>query len=131
MTFSSHHSCKKRKDSLETRAEPAVLCIYVENQAVLEPIILLYRPSKCKQTYGPTFLPSCETNISNFLSYRSRCAHTRIKLSYNNLRFVAEILNTFSYTENLTGYKSRIIKLLCRILLGFAKIHLNTREPGS
>ena len=36
-------------DSLETRAELSVLGIYVENQAILEPI-LLYRASKCKQT---------------------------------------------------------------------------------
>ena len=36
------HSHKKR-------AEPAVLRTYVENQAILEPI-LLYRGSKCKQT---------------------------------------------------------------------------------
>ena len=43
------HSNKKRKDSLETRTELAVLCAYVENQAILEPI-LLYRKSKCKQT---------------------------------------------------------------------------------
>ena len=35
-------------DSPETRAELAVLRIYVENQAILEPI-LLYRASKCKQ----------------------------------------------------------------------------------
>ena len=35
-------------DSLETLAELAVLHIYVENQAILEPI--LYRASKCKQT---------------------------------------------------------------------------------
>ena len=38
-----------RTYSLETRAEPAVLHTYVENQAILEPI-LLYRASKCKQT---------------------------------------------------------------------------------
>ena len=36
-------------DSLETRAELAVLHTYVENQATLEPI-LIYRASKCKQT---------------------------------------------------------------------------------
>ena len=36
-------------DSLKTRAELAVLGIYVENQAILEPI-LLYRASKYKQT---------------------------------------------------------------------------------
>ena len=35
-------------DSLETWAELAVLSTYVENQAILEPI-LLYRASKCKQ----------------------------------------------------------------------------------
>ena len=44
----SNHSHKKRKDSLETRDELADLRIYVENQAILEPI-LLYRGSKCKQ----------------------------------------------------------------------------------
>ena len=43
-----NHIHKKRKASLETRAEPAVLCAYVEKQAFLEPI-LLYRASKCKQ----------------------------------------------------------------------------------
>ena len=43
------HSHKKQKDSLETRTELAVLRTYVENQAILEPI-LLYRASKCKQT---------------------------------------------------------------------------------
>ena len=36
-------------DSLETRAELPVLRTYVENQAILEPI-LLYRGLKCKQT---------------------------------------------------------------------------------
>ena len=36
-------------DTLETQAELAVLRTYVENQAMLEPI-LLYRASKCKQT---------------------------------------------------------------------------------
>ena len=47
--FCSKHSHKKRKDSLETRTKLAVLHNYVENQAILEPI-LLYRASKCKQT---------------------------------------------------------------------------------
>ena len=58
------HSHKKRKDSLGTRAKLVVLRTYVENQAILEPI-LLYFVSKCKQTkcrgartvYGPIFLP--------------------------------------------------------------------------
>ena len=44
-----NHSHKKRKDSLETRAKRAVLCVYVENQAILDPI-LLYRASKHQQT---------------------------------------------------------------------------------
>ena len=43
------HNHKKRKDSLEARAERAVLHAYVKNQAILEPI-LLYRASKYKQT---------------------------------------------------------------------------------
>ena len=43
------HSHKKRKDSLETRGELAVLRSYIKDQAILEPI-LLYRASKCKQT---------------------------------------------------------------------------------
>ena len=42
-----HHSYKKQ--SLETRAELVVLRTYVENKAILEPI-LLYWASKCKQT---------------------------------------------------------------------------------
>ena len=37
------------KHSLAIRAELAILRTYVENQAILEPI-LLYRGSKCKQT---------------------------------------------------------------------------------
>ena len=41
------HSHKKRKDSLETRAELTVPRTYVENQAILKPILLI---SKCKQT---------------------------------------------------------------------------------
>ena len=44
-----YYSHKNRKDSLETRTESAVLCIFVENQAILEPF-LLYRASKCKKT---------------------------------------------------------------------------------
>ena len=47
----SKHSHKKWKDSLETWAELLVLWTYVENQAMLEPI-LLYGASKCKQTKG-------------------------------------------------------------------------------
>ena len=42
------YSHKKRKGSLETRVKAAVLCVYSENQAILEPIFL-YRALKCKQ----------------------------------------------------------------------------------
>ena len=49
LLFLFYRSHKKRKDSLETRAELAIPCSYVENQAILEPI-LLYWASKCKQT---------------------------------------------------------------------------------
>ena len=40
---------EKRKDSLETRVELAVVSSSVESQSILESI-LLYRASKCKQT---------------------------------------------------------------------------------
>ena len=43
------HSHKKRKGSLETLDELAVLRTYATNQATLE-TILFYRISKCKQT---------------------------------------------------------------------------------
>ena len=48
-SFLFRHSHKKRKDSLETLAELAVLRTYVENQAIPDPI-LLYWGSKWKQT---------------------------------------------------------------------------------
>ena len=35
-----HHSHKKQKDNLETRAEPAILSVNAENQRTLEPILL-------------------------------------------------------------------------------------------
>ena len=47
----SNHIYKKRKDSLKTRAKLAVICTYIENQAILEPF-LLYRASNCKQRGG-------------------------------------------------------------------------------
>ena len=52
--------------SLETRAEPAVLRTYVENQAILEPI-LLYRASKCKQTKEQGSEDCLWTHIFTFL----------------------------------------------------------------
>ena len=61
-----HHSHKKRKDSLETQAELAVLRSYVENQAILEPI-LLYRASKCKQTKEQGSEDCLWTHIFTFL----------------------------------------------------------------
>ena len=53
-------------DSLETRAELAFLRTYVENQAILEPI-LLYRASKCKQTKEQGREDCLWTHIFTFL----------------------------------------------------------------
>ena len=61
-----NHSHKKRKDSLEARAELAVLRTYVENQPILEPI-LLYRASKCKQTNQQGSQHCLWTHIFTFL----------------------------------------------------------------
>ena len=55
-----------RTYSLETRAEPAVLCTYVENQAILE-LILLYQASKCKQTKEQGSEDCLWTHIFTFL----------------------------------------------------------------
>ena len=55
-----------RTDSLETRAELAVLRTYVENQTILEPI-LLYRASKCKQTKEQGSEDCLWTHIFTFL----------------------------------------------------------------
>ena len=55
-----------RTYSLETRAEPAVLRTYVENQAILEPI-LLYRASKCRQTKEQGSEDCLWTHIFTFL----------------------------------------------------------------
>ena len=51
---------------LETRAESAVLRTYVENQAILEPI-LLYRASKCKKTKEQGSEDCLWTHIFTFL----------------------------------------------------------------
>ena len=60
------HSHKKRKGSLKTRADLAILHTYVENQAILEPI-LLYRASKCKQTKEQGSEDCLWTHIFTFL----------------------------------------------------------------
>ena len=60
------HNHKKRKDSLETRAELVVLCTYVENQAILEPI-LLYLGSRVKQTKDQDSEDCLWTHIFTFL----------------------------------------------------------------
>ena len=95
--FRFNHSHKKRKDSLKTRAKLAVLRTYVENQAMLEPI-LLYRASKCKQTKEQGSEDCLWTNIftffirllSSFFLFLSRCKQNKIKLCYNRLQFVKE-----------------------------------------
>ena len=60
------HSHNKRKNSLETRVELAVLCTYAENQVMLEPV-LLYRTSKCKQTKEQGSEDCLWTHIFTFL----------------------------------------------------------------
>ena len=55
-----------RTYSLETQAEPAVLRTYLENLAILEPI-LLYRASKCKQTKEQDSEDCLWTHIFTFL----------------------------------------------------------------
>ena len=54
------------RNSLETPAKLAVLRTYVENQAILEPI-LLYRASKCKQTKEQDNEDCLWTHIFTFL----------------------------------------------------------------
>ena len=65
-TLVFHHSLKKRKDSLETRAELVVLLTYVKNQAILEPI-LLYQELKYKQTKEQGSEDCLWTHINTFL----------------------------------------------------------------
>ena len=60
------NSIVTRIDSLETRVELAILRTYVENQAILEPI-LLYRASKCKQTKEQGSKDCLWTHIFTFL----------------------------------------------------------------
>ena len=91
-------------DSLETRAEPAVLRTYVENQAILEPI-LLYRASKCKQraartVYEPVFLPFYKIIVSFFSFFcqdanktRSNCAIIGYDLSKKHKLTLYKTLN--------------------------------------
>ena len=111
----SNHSHKKRKDSLETRAEVAVICTNVENQAMLEPI-LLYQVSKCKQTKEQGRKDCLWTHIFTFLSdycqlfffFLSRCNQKKIKLCFNWLQFVKETqINTVYNTEWRANYVTR------------------------
>ena len=99
-----NHSYKKRKDSLETGAEPAVLRTYVENQAILEPIPL-YRASKSKQTKEQGSEECLWTYIFAFLCeycqlFLPRCEQNRIKLYYNRLQFVKETQLTLYQTQS-------------------------------
>ena len=61
-----NNSHKKRKDVLETRVQRAVLCAYVENQAILK-LTLLYHASAYKQT-----------------KRLGRCKHVSIKICQRN-----------------------------------------------
>ena len=72
-----NHNHKKRKDSLEAWAKQAVLCAYVENQAMPEPI-LLYRASKYKQRKGRAIKTVCE--LPSYLP--QQCSSGRILVLY-------------------------------------------------
>ena len=105
----SNHSHKKRKDILETRAQPAIICVfYVENQAILQPI-LLYRTSKWKQTKEQDSDDCLWTHIFTFFMwllyvffffFLPKCKYDRIRLCYNRLQFVKETrISTVSTIE--------------------------------
>ena len=110
----TNHSHKKREDSLETRAELAVLRTYVENQSILE-LILFYLASKYKQTKEKGSDDCFWTHIFTFyffiimfsllsgfflLFFLSTCKYNRIKLCYNKLHFVKETkISTVSNTS--------------------------------
>ena len=114
------HSRKKRKVSLETRAELPILRTYAENQAMLEPIFL-YRPSKCKRTKEKGNEDCLWTHIFTFLYdycqlfffFLSRCKQNKIKLCYNRLQFVKETyyLTLLSFLTFLT-YFYKMLKML-------------------
>ena len=59
-------SSSQEMHSLVTQAKLAVLRTYVENQAILEPV-LLYRTSKCKQTKEQGSEDCLWTHIFTFL----------------------------------------------------------------
>ena len=93
-----NRSHKKWKDSLETRAELAVLRIYVENRAILE-TILLYRSSKCKQIKEQGSEDCLWTHIFAFLYdycqplfffFCQDAKKSRKKLCHNRLQFIKE-----------------------------------------
>ena len=122
---SSNHSQKKWKDSLETQAKPTALCVYVENQAIVE-AILLYRASKCKQTKEQRSEDCLWTHIFTFLRdyytfffpfFLPKYKYNRIKLCYNTLQFVKE--TQFSTILNIDGEPNYVnYKILLWYMLG-------------
>ena len=100
------HTHIKRKDSLETRAELAILRTYVENQAILEPTNL-YPASKCKQSIEKGSESCFWTHIFTFLcdyyhffSFFCNDANTVGSNCYNRLQFVKETqISSVSNTE--------------------------------
>ena len=79
-------------DSLEKPAEPAVLHAYVENQAMLEPI-LLYRVSKYKQIKKREELKLFKDSLVTLCDYYfflCLVQHARIKLCHNRLQYIKE-----------------------------------------
>ena len=94
------------KDTLETRAELAILRTYVENQAILEPTNL-YPASKCKQSIEKGSESCFWTHIFTFLcdyyhffSFFCNDANTVGSNCYNRLQFVKETqISSVSNTE--------------------------------
>ena len=117
------------RNSLETRAKLAVLRTYVENQAILEPI-LLYRASKCKQTkeqaartvYGLIFLPFYKIIVS-FFSFscqdanktRSNCAMIGCNLSKKHklTRSYLPVQNLGDKNPNTAELAFCLVHVLC------------------
>ena len=116
-----NHSHSKRKDSMETWDKLAILCIYVENQAILEPIPL-NRVSKCKKTkeqdcedflWKYIFIFLCEYCQFLFLS-AVKNQGKQDNTPYNRFQFVKE---TQSSTAVNTKGRAKFTKFFARSYL--------------
>ena len=129
--FFSVQAQSQETDSLESRAELAVLRIYVEDQAILEPI-LLYWASKGKQTkewaartvYGLIFLPFYKILFS-FFSFLCQDAH-KTRSNW------ATIGCNLSKKQKLTLYKTqnRMYNYVDQTSLTFTRSYLPVQNLG-